>query len=252
MAAQQLTLRVRFTKTGRMKYLSHAEFSRLLTMAARRSELPLLYAGKFRPRVKLSLSPPLPIGVTSECEIIDFFLGSYVSPAEAEHRLSGSLPRGVEVTRCRLMGEGARAVGKIIDTAVFRATLPPGSGPEGDWSRAVEVFLGRDSISVERVQPRRTRTVDLRPGVHGIEVAPGEGGALEVTMTVDDGIKGTVKPFEVLGVLAELAGAPSDTSTKATMHRLGLFARRGEKLVSPMELSQARRGRGGPRGGARY
>jgi len=238
---EPLRLRVQLAKRGKARYLSHSEFSRTLMISARRAGLPLQYSGKYRPRMKVSLSPPLPIGVTSECELVDFFLEQYVSPAEAEQALERSLPDGIQVVRCRLMGSDVKPVGKLIDTAAYRVQLPTETGNEGDWKRAVEIFLGMEVVNLERVQPRRTRVVDLRPGVYTLEAGVGPGGSgVELFMVLDDGTRGTVKPSEVLRVLAGLAGAAEGSWRDALVHREGLFVRRGGRLVSPLELGKHR------------
>ncbi len=244
-----LRLRVRFSKEARARYLSHTEYSRTLMMSARRARLPLEYAGRKMSRMKISLSPPLPIGISSEGEYVDFNLTSYVPAAEAQKLLNEALPEGIRACEARLLAGDARPVGKVIDTALYEVTLPGAS--EGDLRRAAEEFLGKDSIPHVRVQPRRTRIVDLRPGVHRLEVVRGEqGGAPGLVMALDDGIAGTTKPWEVVEVVAGLAGVPRETWERAAVRRKGLFARRGDRLVPPMELGRgsmaARRGaRGG-------
>jgi len=253
---EPLRLRVQLTKTGMARYLSHAEFSRALMFAARRSRLPLDYAGEHRARMKISLSPPIPIGVTSECELVDFELTGYVSPVEAQRALDEAFSGGIQVVRCRLMGSGEKPVGKLIDTARYLVTIPAGAGSLEDWARAVEEFKDKESVEFERVQPRRTRVVDLRPGVHELEVN-GEGageaeeGSTTLVMTLDDGTAGTIKPWEVIEVIAGLAGVPRDSWELALVHRNGLFARRSDKLVSPMDLGR-RKPAGSRRGGRSY
>jgi hypothetical protein len=59
-------------------------------------------------------------------------------------------------------------------------------------------------------------------------------------MVLDDGTRGTVKPLEVLKVLADSAGAPLESLRNAEVHREGLFVRRGGRLVSPMDLGKHR------------
>jgi radical SAM-linked protein len=239
---EPLRLRVQVVKEGPARYLSHAEFSRALMFAARRSGLPLEYAGKFRARMKISLSPPIPIGVSSECELVDFQLNGYVPPADAQQALDGSLPAGLRVARCRLMGAEERPVGKLVDTASYLVSLPGEAGSRADWERAAAEFMAEDSVDFERVQPRRTRVIDLRPGVHALEVKEGEGsgadGPVVLAMELDDGTRGTIKPWEVVEVLAGTAGVPRERWRLARVHRNGLFTRIGDRLVSPMELGK--------------
>lgn len=254
-AAQPLRLRVQFTKEERARYLSHSEYTRTLMISARRAGLPLEYAGQKMSRMKVSLSPPLPIGITSESEFVDFNLTSYMPAAEAQSRLEAVLPRGIRPVRCRLMGADARPVGKIIDTAVFRVEEPAEAGTEGDWSRAVERFIEMSSVPYERVQPRRTRVVDLRAGVHGIVLEPREAAdeaGVRLTLTLDDGIAGTIKPWEVIESLGGMAGVRREAWERARIHRVGLFARRGDRLVSPMELGRKAASAGRGAGGGEY
>ncbi|MHB8893904.1 MAG: TIGR03936 family radical SAM-associated protein [Candidatus Geothermincolia bacterium] len=249
----QLRLRVQFTKEGRARYLSHSEYTRTLMIAARRAGLPLEYAGQNMSRMKVSLSPPLPIGITSECEFMDFSLTSYVPAAEAQRLLEGALPEGIRAVQARLMGTDARPVGKTIDTAAFAVELPAEGASEGEMSRAVKEFLEKETIPYERVQPRRTRVVDVRAGVHRLELARADekiDGGQSLTMALDDGIAGTTKPWEVIEVLAEMASVPRETWERATVHRTGLFARRGDRMVSPMDLGRRTAAAGrGTRGG---
>lgn len=250
-----LRLRVRFTKERKARYLSHSEYTRTLMIAARRAGLPLEYAGQKLSRMKVSLSPPLPIGITSECEYIDFSLTSYVPATEAQRLLGEALPQGIRVVDARLMGGDARPVGKVIDTAVFTAWFPAEAAAEGDFGGAVKDFLEKDSIPYERVQPRRTRVVDIRAGVHGLDLEPDDAATdsgPRVVMTLDDGIAGTTKPWEVIEVLAGMASVPGDVWERVTVKRTGLFARRADRLVSPMDLGRRSTPAGRGARGGRY
>jgi radical SAM-linked protein len=243
---EPLRLRIRLTKRGPARFLSHAEYSRAIMFAARRSGLPLEYAGRHRPRLKVSLSPPLPIGVKSEGELVDLSLAGYVSAAEAERALSQVLLPGIEVVDARLMSGSERAVGKVIDTATYRVSLPRGAGTPRAWKEAAAEFMSRDSVEFTRVQPRRTRIVDLRKGLHRLDVEELEGGGIALAITLDDGVSGTVKPWEVIEVLGGMAGVTMEELKASDVTREGLFARRGDRLVSPMDMG--RRGPAAPRG----
>lgn len=241
MRAGQLRLRVRLARRGMVRFLSHTEFWRTVMLAARRSGLPLAYTEGHRPRMKISLSPPLPIGTTSDCELFDLSLERYLPAAEAGRLLASAMPGGIEVIDCRLMGPEAKSVGKLIDTAEYRVTLPAATGDEALWSEAVAGFLSSEVVEFERVQPRRTRVVNLREGVHALEVESRDpGGPVAIRMTVDDGTRGTIKPREVITVLAGLAGVPPGAPGEASFNRECLYQRKGDRLLYPME--QSRRG----------
>jgi hypothetical protein len=143
-------------------------------------------------------------------------------------------------------------VGKLIDTASYLVTLPANAGTREVWERAVDDFLRSDVVDFERVQPRRTRVINLRPGVHHLVVAQAEKDErVTLSMELDDGTRGTVKAWEIIEVVAGLAGVPRETWERADVHRSGLFTRRGDRLVSPMELGK-RKPAVSRRGGGRY
>ncbi|MBU1670159.1 MAG: TIGR03936 family radical SAM-associated protein [Actinobacteria bacterium] len=243
---EPLRLRLRLTKKARARFLSHAEYSRAIMFAARRSGLPLEFAGKHRPRLKLSLSPPLPIGVESGGELVDLSLVGYVPAAEAKRALSEVLPPGIEVVEARLMSGSDKAVGKLIDTAAYLVSPPEDAGTPRGWRDAAVEFMSRDSVEFTRVQPRRTRVVDIRKGVHRLDVEELEGDGVTLALALDDGVAGTVKPWEVIEVLGGMAGVSMEVLKGSRITREGLFSRRGDRLVSPMELG--RRGAAAPRG----
>lgn len=219
-----------------MRYLSHTEYWRTIMMAAKRSGLPLAYTGKYRPRMKVSYSPPLPIGITSECELIDFFISEYISPLEAQRRLQVSLPEGIRVLRAKVMGTGGTPVGRLIDTAQYVAEIECDSGVAKRLITAVNDFLNSAEVYVRRVQPRSVRDINIRKGVHFLEISEDRGGKqVIIKMIVDDGTRGTVKPREVVDYLFGMVNADGDMIRLASLHREALFQMKGSKFISPME-----------------
>lgn len=231
-----------------MRFLSHSEFTRALIHAGRRSGLPLAYTGQRRARMKISLSPPIPIGITSECELIDFELGSYLSAAEAQKRLNHAFPDGIRVVEARLLTGTEKPVGRIINAASYEVSMPALPEAVDDWTGAVQLLLASETIEYERAQHKRTRVLDIRPGIHSLTVRPAEGEAdgnktkIVIIMTLDDGIAGTIKPWEVIEVLANHAGIPRHQWKAAQVHRTGLHVRKGDRLLSPMEIGKRRSG----------
>jgi len=70
-AAGQEKDRVRYTKTGPARFISHLDVVRLFDRAARRAKISLVYSQGFHPRPKLSFGPPLSLGVGSIAEYLD-------------------------------------------------------------------------------------------------------------------------------------------------------------------------------------
>ncbi len=90
-------VRIHFTKTGRMIYVSHLDVNRMMTRAVRRAELPMWYTEGFNPHPYIAFALPLPLGQSSECEFMDVKIETDMSNEEIKNRLSRVMPEGVEI-----------------------------------------------------------------------------------------------------------------------------------------------------------
>ena len=66
-----LKVRIKFTKTGSLKFIGHLDVMRYFQKAFRRAEVDVAYSKGFSPHQLLSFAAPLGIGLTSEGEYLD-------------------------------------------------------------------------------------------------------------------------------------------------------------------------------------
>ena len=66
-----MKLRLRFSKTGKVRWTSHRDVARMWERAFRRTRLPLVYTAGFSPRPKISFGLALPTGHESVAEYLD-------------------------------------------------------------------------------------------------------------------------------------------------------------------------------------
>lgn len=90
-------VRIRFTKTGRMIYVSHLDVNRMMTRAVRRAEMPMWYTEGFNPHPYIAFALPLSLGQSSECEYMDIRIESDMTNDEVKEKLSAVMPEGVEI-----------------------------------------------------------------------------------------------------------------------------------------------------------
>ncbi len=90
-------VRIRFSKIGSMRFISHLDLNRTMSRAFRRAELPIAYSEGFNPRPKLVFGLNLSIGAESECEILDTQLYEPLSNNEILARLNDVLPSELKV-----------------------------------------------------------------------------------------------------------------------------------------------------------
>ncbi len=88
-------LRVRFGRGEEIRFISHLDIMRLWERAFRRAQISLAYSEGFSPHPRISLAAPLPVGVTSEAELMDIFIARLVSPHWFTNAISQQLPPGM-------------------------------------------------------------------------------------------------------------------------------------------------------------
>ena len=72
-----MKIRIKFAKTGVMKFVGHLDVMRYFQKAIRRAELPIAYSEGFSPHMLLSFASPLGVGISSTGEYFDMVLGRY-------------------------------------------------------------------------------------------------------------------------------------------------------------------------------
>lgn len=90
-------LRIRFSKTGQAKYISHLDTNRVFSRAFARSKINLYYTEGFNPHPYMSFSLPLSLGVESLCENVDVRILDDITNDEIKGKMNASLPLGVRV-----------------------------------------------------------------------------------------------------------------------------------------------------------
>ncbi|WP_448920002.1 TIGR03936 family radical SAM-associated protein [Eubacterium sp.] len=89
--------RLRFSKTGQAKYISHLDTNRVFSRAFARAKINLWYTQGFNPRPYMSFSLPLSLGVESYCENVDIRIIDDLTDEEIKVRVNDALPLGIRI-----------------------------------------------------------------------------------------------------------------------------------------------------------
>jgi radical SAM family uncharacterized protein/radical SAM-linked protein len=183
--------RGRFTKEGRLRFLSHLDLYRLLTRALRRARIDLVYSQGFNPKPRIAFGPALSVGVASEGEYLDFDSHARLNPEEAERRINDALPRGVRFQTVREIRRDVPALGDAICAARYRVHTGDGSDP----ASVLASFRSRSPVTVRRERNGKVRTFDLDDEM--LELDRVDAGALRMTLAVRSS-GASVRPDEAL------------------------------------------------------
>jgi radical SAM-linked protein len=231
-------LRLRYTKRGRLRFTSHRDIARTFERALRRAGVPMAYSQGFSPHPKVSWVGAAPTGVASEAEYVEVSVVEQVDPEALRRALDEALPPGIDVVEVVQAGSGNLT--ERIDASSWRIELD-GVGP-AELSAAVEIFLARDEVLVERLTKDGKRTIDVRPAVvsavveaHSSDAGHDEAGLSQpcgILMTVVRQVTPTVRPDDVLNALRVVADLVPPVPAKATRMAQGRLDDEG-RLVDP-------------------
>lgn len=185
--------RLRYAKRGLLRYTGHLDTVRNIEYLIRRSGVPVLYSGGFTPRMRLSFSPPLPLGVESSAEYFDL-----ETLPLSENELSVALNRavsvfnGFELLEIKALPRGlVPPLAQDIVGASWNALLENGPPPPlgGAWTEYIEsrrrTLLdagGEHDFTDRRGRPRRIRLAET---LRDLSCARRENGAVVVEFSLE-------------------------------------------------------------------
>ena len=205
-------LRVRFEKTEQMRYTGHLDLYRTWERTIRRAGLPLAYSEGFKPHPRISLASALPLGFTSQEELIDIYLEQELPLSDVLYALKHAAPPGVEVYEVVKI-EGPQPATQVEMQAAeyfvtFIEVIP-------ELEQHVQTLL----LSPSLPRQRRGKNYDLRPLLLEAEVlTPDEKGLQRMRLVLRAQEGATGRPEEVVLAL----GAHPET---ARFHRTRLIFR---------------------------
>lgn len=172
-------LRVTFSKQGATRYISHLDMARTWERALNRAKMPVTYSQGFNRHPKIQFATATPLGMTSECELMDVWLDERVPPAQAHAMMMSRMAPGIEVLQVVEVPLRGAALQTLTRETVYEAVIPADILPLATLQERVAEFLAAESVWRERQVKRRVKKYDLRPLVLGLEV-------VEANTAVDD------------------------------------------------------------------
>jgi radical SAM-linked protein len=171
-------VRVRFSKTGKVRFTSHRDVARIWERALRRAEIEVAYSEGFSPHPKLHFGLALSTSYESLGEYLDIDLvdGVEVDVAALPERFAPALPVGFEVQTAAVLEPGTESLQALVTSCSWWVEVADVTLDQ--LSDAVDRALAADEIVVTRQRKGRDVTDDLRPYLIGLRAAgPTERGA---------------------------------------------------------------------------
>ena len=224
-----MRLRIRYSKKGKVRFISHRDVARIWERALRRVGVSAAYSQGFSPRPKLSFGLALSTGHESEAEFLDLELSdedrdwTAVRGEDLAVRLTAALPVGLDVVAVAPVEKGD-SLQQAVTSCTWAIEVDDVDREYMDaW--VVDV-LSREEIVVERERKGKPVVEDLRPHVL----------ALDVTGTTETGIRLSADLGTQPRALrpTELLAAVDPPLTARTVCRMNQWMSQGDDREEPL------------------
>ena len=165
-------LRLLFIKEAQAAYISHLDLLRTFQRSFPRTELEIKHSQGFHPHPIISIVLPLPVGQSSDCELLDFEVTQTTDGSGIAEKLNTGMPCGLRVLDCY------EAVRPVRELALLRADLEldyDNGVPEGTAEKLTELFSRQELIIQKRTKRKELADVDIAPMIHSVELREEEG-----------------------------------------------------------------------------
>lgn len=195
-----MNIRMKFKKSGCMKFIGHLDIMRYFQKAIRRADIDIAYSEGFSPHMIMSFAAPLGVGLTSEGEYVDLQVHSCASSKAAVDALNSVMVDGMEVVSFKLLPENVKNAMASVAAADYFVNWREGYAPEG-WEEKFLAFLQKEEMLIVKKTKRSEAEVDLKPMLYKAELRDGG-----IFMQVACGSVNNLKPELVMEAFAKEAG----------------------------------------------
>ena len=191
--SNSLRYRITFAKTPAMRFTSHLDTHHAWERTLRRAQVPLVYSQGFNPRPRISLGAALPLGCTSECELVDVWLEEECLPAILLQDLRRVAPLGLDIKEVERVEERQPSLQTQVIAVEYEVYLDPAPNLE-ELRSSVQMLLDAETLP----RQRRGKDYDLRPLIEAIEVISDNRDSPQLKMRLAAREGATGRPEEVL------------------------------------------------------
>ncbi len=173
-------LRLLFVKEAQASYISHLDLMRTFQRCFPRTELDIKHTQGYHPHPIISIVLPLPVGQSSDCELLDFEVTQDSDGSGIAEKLNTGMPTGIRVLACY---EAKRPI-RELDSLRADVTLEYDCGvPENAAARLTALLARKELIIQKRTKRKEMADVDIAPMIrNAVVTADGHNVFIDITV----------------------------------------------------------------------
>lgn len=202
-----MKLRIKYEKTGVLRFIGHLDVMRYFQKAIRRAKLDVAYSKGFSPHQIISFAAPMPLGMTSSGEYFDGEFESVTSASDMIDRLNAVMAEGIRVLDITQLPDKAKP--SMAEVSASDYFIYKNDESENDYidrlTASIDALMSKDEINVLKKTKTKEKMSDIKPYIY--ELKSFEYDMVEgIYMLLASGSRMNLKPELVIGALAEHAG----------------------------------------------
>lgn len=172
---QSFRYRLKITKQGEMRYISHLDWQNTIIKTLYRSGLDLCFSQGFNPSPKFSLGVALPIFVESECELIDIDIYNDIDVNELVCKLNSVLPTNIRISSAEKIDKTTPAIDITAQWASYSFTpVKQGILQNEDLLYIMNSISSSNEIFIEKINKKGIKKlVNIKQSIKSVVVADG-------------------------------------------------------------------------------
>jgi len=187
-------VRITYAKGGELMYTGNLDMQKVWERTFRRAGLELAYSQGFHPQPRMHLACPLPVGFTSQSELLDFWVNSDEDLHRIQEKLKSALQPGITVKQMHTIPLDNKPLQTLVTAAKYNVFFDVDVKKE-DMEDRLKSLISRGTC----LRTRRGKEYDLLPLIKSISYMDGTPAYLEMTLSSTPGASG--RPEEVLDAL---------------------------------------------------
>lgn len=228
-----MKVRLKFSKSGVMKYIGHLDMMRYFQKCMRKADVDIAYSTGYSPHQIMSFASPLGVGMESTGEYFDIELNSG-SAQSVKDSLNAVMVPGVEILSVKKLPSDAQNAMASIAAAKYTVEYKDESKKISSIidNNDINTLLSKDSIVIIKQTKKQELEMDIKP--HIFELSIDSNG---LTALVDASSAGNIKPLMVLKELFKDKGLEIN-ELDFLVTRIETYTRLEDKLISLDEVGE--------------
>ncbi|MGI8663784.1 MAG: TIGR03936 family radical SAM-associated protein [Acidimicrobiales bacterium] len=163
-----MTVRLRYSKLGKIRFTSHRDIARVWERVLRRAEVPVALTLGFNPHARLSFGLALSTSHESVGEYLDIDLAARMGIDDLVARLGPVLPVGIAVQGAIEIAPGTPSLQQAVERSTWRIIV--GGLSRAELTEQVARVVAAETLVASRERKGHAVVDDVRPAIVSLTV----------------------------------------------------------------------------------